>query len=584
MNGRYGYRVGRERQNTLGDRVRLHWRKIGLYILGSVVFVLLIIQMIFPWGSLSLYSSIDGVDVGGQPVDAVTSKLDKQYQKLPIGLYFANNPKAYRQPVPSDIGLSISTKSQVQAKSYSFWLRLIPTSLWWAHLVSANVAPTYKHDVKKASEYVQKELGQSCDVKPQNVSVEYKDKKLKVLPAIDGGTCKLSDVEQLLGKMNPRLNDYAVRVPMNNRPALLQNPVAVAFIKQLTDKSKDVSIRAGTSTVVVPQETFLTWLDFEAPDSGLVAKVNVSRSADFLDKELAPKVVIKPGTSRITTYDFTEVSRVDGSTGQALDAQSTIRVINEWLAGSSEPLVAQVRAVAPTPVFNRSYSATDTGLTALITQFAQSHPGVFGVSLAEIDGKGRRATYQDTKIFRTASTYKLFVAYSTLKRIESRQFHWTDQINGGRDLTKCFDDMIVKSDNACSEALLNKIGFQTITNEMRAIGLSRSGFLGDYPETTAGDLTTFVGSLYVGQLLSSDSTDRLISAMKRNIFRQGIPAGAKVAVADKVGFLDGLLHDSGVVYSPNGTYVLTIMTDGSSWGAIADLTRQIEALRSQPAM
>ena len=41
----------------------------------------------------------------------------------------------------------------------------------------------------------------------------------------------------------------------------------------------------------------------------------------------------------------------------------------------------------------------------------------------------------------------------------------------------------------------------------------------------------------------------------------------------------GLLHDAAIVYSPSGTYVLVIMTDGSSWAEIAALTRKIEELR-----
>jgi hypothetical protein len=44
-------------------------------------------------------------------------------------------------------------------------------------------------------------------------------------------------------------------------------------------------------------------------------------------------------------------------------------------------------------------------------------------------------------------------------------------------------------------------------------------------------------------------------------------------VADKVGFMDGLLHDAAIVYGPNGTYVLAVMTDGSSWATIADLDK-----------
>lgn len=543
--------------------------------------VLIGVQLAYPWNNLPLYTVVDGIAAGNQPVDDIIKKLDERYKNLPLELYFGSSPKPYRQPHPADIGLAVRAEQQVRAKEYTLWLRLVPTSLWWAHAVTGTKSPEYVRDAKKANEYVQKELGKSCDVKPQNATLEYKDKKLKVVPAIAGGSCKLDDVERQLGKATPLLSNHALRVPMKERPPKISDATASQYMKQLLDKTKGVTVKAGDTDVAVPQDTLLAWLDFAAPDSGIASTVNADRSADFFAKQLVPKVEVKPGTSRITTLDFTEISRVNGAPGQALDSNETVKLLNEWLGGADVQLVAKVAAVPPTPVYTRTYSPSDTGLSALITQFAESHKGSFGVSFAELGGKNRRATYNDTKIFRTASTYKLFVAYSTLKRIENGQFHWSDQINGGRDLAKCFDDMIVKSDNACAEALLYKIGLKTISNEMNAIGLTKSTFMHSVPETTAGDLTTFVGALNAGQLLNPDSTNRLLSAMKRNVYRQGIPAGASGQTADKVGFLDGLLHDAAIVYSPSGTYALSIMTDGSSWGTIAELTRQIENLRAQ---
>jgi hypothetical protein len=68
--------------------------------------------------------------------------------------------------------------------------------------------------------------------------------------------------------------------------------------------------------------------------------------------------------------------------------------------------------------------------------------------------------------------------------------------------------------------------------------------------------------------------------MKGNVYRQGIPSGIPNArVADKVGFLDALLHDASIVYSPKGTYVLIILTNNASWGNIAELAKEIESVR-----
>ena len=69
---------------------------------------------------------------------------------------------------------------------------------------------------------------------------------------------------------------------------------------------------------------------------------------------------------------------------------------------------------------------------------------------------------------------------------------------------------------------------------------------------------------------------------KANVYRKGIPAGTNGTVANKVGFLNGLLHDAAIVYGSNSKYVLAIMTDGSSWNNIAELTKRIEQFRSQP--
>jgi beta-lactamase class A len=141
--------------------------------------------------------------------------------------------------------------------------------------------------------------------------------------------------------------------------------------------------------------------------------------------------------------------------------------------------------------------------------------------------------------------------------------------------------MIIKSDNPCAEALLQKIGFREITDEAKKIGLKNTTFLeGDRPLTSAGDLAVFLATLESGQMLQPASRAKLLDAMKRNIFRQGIPAGANGQVADKVGFLDNFLHDAAVVYSPNGTYVLSVMSEDSSWAKIAELTRAIEKLRA----
>jgi beta-lactamase class A len=310
---------------------------------------------------------------------------------------------------------------------------------------------------------------------------------------------------------------------------------------------------------------------------------STDRATQYLTDAFASKVAVSPGTTTVHTYNFSETSREIGRSGQTLDIKGTLARMKSFVNGEIKTVEPATTTIAPAVSYVRSYSTDYVGLSALIKNFATTHAGTYGVVLNELSGKFRRATYQGDKSFTTASTYKLYVAYSTLLRIESGAWHWSDQINGGRDLTKCFDDMIVISDNACALALLEKIGFTNITNEAHAIGCVNTSFLGnDGIKSTPEDLALLLGLLQTNQILSKQSSrDTLINAMKRNIYRHGIPAGESGTVADKVGFLWGLLHDAAIVYAPSGPYILVIMTDGSSWANIAELTRQIEALRIQ---
>lgn len=222
-------------------------------------------------------------------------------------------------------------------------------------------------------------------------------------------------------------------------------------------------------------------------------------------------------------------------------------------------------------------------LSGFIKQYSQFHHGDFGVSLVELSGKLRRASYNEDKIFTSASTYKLFVAYSTLKRVENNTWSWTDKIIDERNLSTCFDDMISKSDNECAEALINKIGYETATDEAHSIGCDNTTFVSSdgYAKTTSADLALFLVKLYKSQILTKQSSrDRLINAMKNNIFREGIPAGIDDLLIDKTGQIDSFINDAAIIYGNKGIYILVIMSDGSSWATIANFAKNIDMIHS----
>jgi beta-lactamase class A len=556
-------------------------------MIGAGVFValVLLLQIFYPSSWLLPFTKIDGIAMSGWQKKDARWELDQRYSKEKIAVYFGKADHAYRSPVPADIKLQIKNDQRVTNMQYPWYLRLVPSSILWAHATIKPAEPEYVHNAAAIKDYVSRELGQSCSVQPKNASFKAKDSKLEIISSADGGTCELGTVSSALSGAKVTITgENRITIPVKVIKPTIGDDAAKALVAQITSKlSKGAPITVGSAIQTVPAAEAYAWIDAIEQEGKLTFTFNSGRASGYLNQQIAPKVAVKPGVSKVTTHDFVETARQNGATGQTLDIDATLAQLKEYVESKRPTVAAATKPIAPTVEYTRSYSPTDVGLSALLKHYAEAHPGTFGISLIELSGKRRRAAYQDTKVFTTASTYKLFVAYSSLKRVEEGVWHWTDPIQGGRNLDVCFDDMIVKSDNACAEALLQKIGFRPITAEIQALGLKSSTFLqGNTPQTTAGDLSTFNAMLVSGQLLSQQaSRDKLLNAMKRNIYRQGIPAGTSSQVADKVGFLEGLFHDAAVVYTPAGPYVLTIMSDGSNWATIADLTKQIETLRNQ---
>lgn len=567
------------------QQLRLHWKRILLYGLAGVALLMIIVQLLYPHDQLLPYERVDNVALGGwQKADAAW-ELDHRYLVKRARIYFGSNNTPYRSPAINEIGITVKNSARLQQIEYPWWLRLVPGSLVWAQAFSHAPEPDYEINQKQLDAYIKKELGQSCNVTPKDASITYQDNTLRAVKAEVGGTCQMADVRSALQQLRPGLrHEPTVRVPMNEVQPAVGTAVAEALASSLVSRiGTGVSIAAGNETVAIPKDQVMSWLDFTVQDGKLIASLSGQRANEYLANNLAPKVAVSAGTTKVSTLDFVETSRQNGPSGQALDVDKTLQMMVSYLMSERDVVPVVTNVTNPRVEYIRSYSATDAGFSALLANYAKDHPGTFGIALIELSGSHRRAMYNETKTFVTASTYKMFVAYSTLRRVDAGTWSWSDaNISAGRNLEKCFDDMIVKSDNACAEALLAKIGFKAITDEVRAIGLTSTSFIsGNTPQSTAGDEALFLAQLESGQLpLLGESRGRLLDAMKRNVYRRGIPAGASGQVADKVGFLWGLLHDASVVYSPRGTYVLVIMTDGSSWEAIADLTRQIESLRA----
>ncbi|MGV9002185.1 MAG: serine hydrolase [Candidatus Saccharimonadaceae bacterium] len=558
-------------------------RRIIVSFVVLLVVPIVLVQLFYPDRLLLPNTTVGSVQIGGDSKLEATEKLDKAYEHAKVPVYFTDSDELVIEPSLADVGVVTSNEARVAAYDYPLFWRLIPGSLFWYQAFMDKGEPAVARNDETFAEYMVNTFGVDCEFKPTNGTIAYIDGSLQALEANRGGSCDINELTSKLKTVSARLAPEKVTVTGTSVAPEISTKAAQTEYERLIKKlGKGVALKVEDKTETIPAGTVAQWIEYSAQNGALSVNINAEKSNQWLKDKYGKKFTSDAGVSTVTTKDFAEATRETGKSGQSLNTAATATEIANDLNGKADSAKLIVDIIEPTVVYQRTYSSADAALSAVMKKYADSHPGTYGVKLVELSGARRNAEYNSTKQFTTASTYKLFVAYSILLRIERGDLHWTDGSYGGYNLSTCFDRMIMYSDNECAVNLLNKATYTGVTNDAHAIGANTTTFSGTNGiKSTASDEALLLSLLYSGQILNQQtSREKMITAMKGNVYVKGIPSGIpNVVVADKVGFLDALLHDAAIVYSPKGTFVLIILTDNASWANIAELAKELEAAR-----
>lgn len=563
----------REPKGRFGRWVHDHQRLLQQIGIGLGVFVVLVVlfQLVYPSNRILPGVKVSGENVGGKSLVDAQKMLDKNYEKA--SLTVRTEDKSFTRSL-DEVGVSMETKSSLkEAARYPVWQRFIPFSSFFI-MADRNTPLRVSFDDDRLKYFAQ-EVNKDGFVQSVNASVAIKGSKVELVPSKLSKDYSVADVTTAIRKatFEPRTT---VQLIAKKKAAERTNDEVKSLLaeaQKAVDTPLTLSVQGTKSTV--DKATIATWLDFkEDPET---MKLYLALKQDVVTKYLdtAQKKVYKaPGTTVVRVVDGVEVGRTVGAPGQGVNVPKTITLIDETLRkGEAATLEVPLAELPPKITYSRSYSQSEAGLRALLADLSSKG---FGISVREIGGSGRSGSTNGSKSFTAASTYKLFVAYAVFKEIEAGRMSWGDSISG-KSAGECFDVMIVRSDNPCAKAFGEKLGWQNIENQMRGLGLGSTRLNTGNMATTANDLTLFLSKLQDGSLLNVNDQGKLLDLMKRQIYRAGIPAGTGQTTANKPGFIDSVIHDAGIVYGPKGPYVLTIMTSNSSWSAIADVARQINA-------
>lgn len=550
-----------------------HLARRAVLVLGIAAGLSVVVQIVYPSGRTLPMVNAGGAPVGGQSVDDVTKQLQAYYDKATLTI---QTEKGSTTKQLREIGVDIDYKATAErAAGYAWWERIIPFSSVGI-MLGRNTLPVTDFD-KQRVEYFAEQTQAERFVPSKDAGAGIKKGKVVLVPAQPSYAYPAAAIRKAVyaGGFS---NKTVIRMESVIKPAARsdeQVKKVLPAVQKIVDRAVVLTLPAQKKTL--SKETTITWVSF-TPKATKQLAVGINQQAVAIYvADLKAATDKAPGTTIISIVDGAEAGRRGDGDGLGVDAAATTAAIVGALEGTASGNITVPVAVTPaTIVYERTYSKTSKGLGVLLGDVATAKGG-YGMAVIELGGGNRANSANGDKQFTSASTFKLFVAYGVFQRMASGSMHWSDIIYGGKNAEKCFDDMIVVSDNNCAIAFGNIVGWGNVQTMMKNLGLTHTQVVAGNHLTTANDLALLLQKLQDGSLVSSGDRDRLINAMKRNIYRAGIPAGTGVTVANKVGFIDGYLNDAAIVYGPKATYIMVILSKGSTWAQIADATKQVYA-------
>src|SRR5213594_1948429 len=230
-------------------------------------------------------------------------------------------------------------------------------------------------------------------------------------------------------------------------------------------------------------------------------------------------------------------------------------------------------------------------LEASIAEVDRNLDGVLGVAIEDLT-TGQKFLLHADEAFPQASSIKIAVLAELYRQAQAGKLNLTDlytvqasdlvpdsDIMGGltpgvtritlRDLATM---MVAVSDNSATNVIIDRVGMENINALMDSLGLTHTRLrrkmmdlkaAGEGRENVATprEMMLLLESLYRGKVLNKQMTEdffNLLSVHKESYIPRELPEDLKVA--NKPGELEGVRNDSGIIFSGNRPFVISVMT------------------------
>lgn len=553
------------------------WQRVLFLSGGVVVAVVIALQLAWPADR-----GLPLARVGDQPLslanyEAMASVIVDKFNKSEVELKVGGD-KSMKVAL-KDTGAEPNTEKMIdQLREYPWWLRLVPGSILFMPAQVDHADAYYAYE--KFQEF-SKKTAKELTFKAKNARLNIENGQVVTTEAVASSKISSEEVQTSLSNAQLVLGGVTVLELPVERKAAERTSKDLAAVRDQAEAvlGHSVKVVASEQAFSPARDVVASWVVLATGDDGNVAlTIDQNKIKEYL-ATINEKVGIPAGQTDITIVDGREVARTAGAVGRAINSDELAAQLADKLLQPEMTieLTAQLVDIQPSVIYNSRYSTTEAGLRAYVNDTAHSRN--MWISIVQLNGEKWTAAARENESIPSGSTYKLFVALVLFDKINKGEIHWDDPMLD-TTVAGCFERMTVASTNPCAESWIAQFGRQYINDFIWARGFSggTSFTTGSANQTTAADLTKYMIGFYNGSLVSGANRDRLWDSLGRHPYGYGIPTGSSGTVHDKVGFLWDYVHDTAVVEHPRGTYIMTVMTKGQSYAAIAAVTREVERI------
>ncbi|MBI2597475.1 serine hydrolase [Candidatus Daviesbacteria bacterium] len=226
-------------------------------------------------------------------------------------------------------------------------------------------------------------------------------------------------------------------------------------------------------------------------------------------------------------------------------------------------------------------------LKQVVDQAFEGNSGTYGVVIKNFR-TNESYQFNEHKVFETGSLYKLWIMAEVFRQLQEGRLKEdeilsseVDRLNKEFNLSSdsaeltdgeitlsvkdALNQMITISHNYAALLLTEKLKLSSVAAYLKNIGLQETkvGTDGSAPISTPFDIALFFEKLYKNQLADQETSQKMIELLKKQTLNNKLPKNLpqEVSIAHKTGELGYLTHDSGIVFTPKGDYIIVILSE-----------------------